>query len=152
MARSGDQVMVPMPKHNHEPYSPLFCAPPAAWHHTHQANLGFNHTLHTPTFISLKVQFQFLHDYDEMHFELPIAYFNVLPTILTNHEQIRWHVNPARIRLCNPGASLDDKQELVTTRTDILGLIPGTSDWPFVSEEVVSGPHSPILLRSTASR
>ena len=47
-----------------------------------------------------------------------------------------FHIQPA----CS-GFNPDQNTELVASHSDIIGLIPGASDWPYVPLEVVSGPH-----------
>lgn len=38
----------------------------------------------------------------------------------------------------------EENPELSTAQQDVLALVPGDSDWPFIPEEAVSGPHLTI--------
>ena len=43
-----------------------------------------------------------------------------------------------------PGCNHGDHPELTTAHSDVLALFPGTSDWPFISSDAVSGPHKSL--------
>ena len=42
------------------------------------------------------------------------------------------------------GCDHAEHPELNTAHGDVLALFPGTSDWPFISSDAVSGPHKSL--------